>query len=55
MLSLGDNLPGDIIIATHICAHGSTSPHEPVPFMGSPVDMGVWSSPDKTDSVDSSC
>ncbi|GAB6181353.1 DUF1177 domain-containing protein [Desulfotomaculum defluvii] len=35
----GDKLPGDVIIATHICPHAPTQPHDPVPFMGSPVDM----------------
>jgi len=37
----GDVLPGDVIVATHICPHAPTEPHEPVPFMGSPVDMAV--------------
>lgn len=36
----GDVLPGDVIIATHICPDAPTQPHEPVAFMGSPVDMG---------------
>ncbi len=35
----GDALPGDVIVATHICPDAPTQPHEPVPFMGSPVDM----------------
>ncbi|MCL4367769.1 MAG: DUF1177 domain-containing protein [Actinobacteria bacterium] len=35
----GDTLPGDVIVATHICPDAPTQPHEPVPFMGSPVDM----------------
>jgi len=35
----GDQLPGDVIVATHICPNAPTQPHEPVPFMGSPVDM----------------
>ncbi|ABO50077.1 protein of unknown function DUF1177 [Desulforamulus reducens MI-1] len=35
----GDQLPGDVIITTHICPHAPTQPHDPVPFMGSPVDM----------------
>lgn len=34
----GDTLPGDIIVATHICPDAPIKPHEPVPFMGSPVD-----------------
>ena len=35
----GDILRGDVIIATHVCPNAPTEPHEPVPFMGSPVDM----------------
>jgi hypothetical protein len=38
MKSKGDVLRGDVMIATHICPHAPTQPHEPVPFMGSPVD-----------------
>ncbi|RKL61795.1 DUF1177 domain-containing protein [Thermoanaerobacteraceae bacterium SP2] len=39
MNSKGDFLDGDVIIATHICPDAPTEPHDPVPFMGSPVDM----------------
>lgn len=39
MQAQGDILPGDLIISTHICPHAPTTPHDPVPFMGSPVDM----------------
>lgn len=35
----GDILNGDIILSTHICPNAPTQPHEPVSFMGSPVDM----------------
>jgi hypothetical protein len=35
----GDNLPGRVIVATHICPNAPLLPHEPVPFMNSPVDM----------------
>jgi hypothetical protein len=35
----GDILMGDVIITTHICPKAPTLPHDPVPFMGSPVDM----------------
>lgn len=35
----GDVLAGDIMIATHICPNAPVTPHDPVPFMGSPVDM----------------
>jgi hypothetical protein len=34
----GDTLPGDVIVATHICPSAPVRPHDPVPFMGSPVD-----------------
>lgn len=39
MAGKGDRLAGDVIVATHICPDAPTQPHEPVPFMGSPVDM----------------
>jgi hypothetical protein len=39
MRAQGDALLGDVVIATHICPHAPTQPHEPVPFMGNPVDM----------------
>ena len=39
MKEQGDVLPGDVIVATHICPDAPTVPHEPVPFMGSPVEM----------------
>lgn len=39
MKKRGDVLPGDVIVATHICPDAPVTPHEPVPFMGSPVDM----------------
>lgn len=39
MAAAGDRLPGDVIVTTHICPNAPTEPHEPVPFMGSPVDM----------------
>ncbi|HHW19271.1 MAG TPA: DUF1177 domain-containing protein [Firmicutes bacterium] len=41
MAENGDVLPGDVIVATHICPQAPTIPHEPVPFMGSPVDMAI--------------
>ncbi len=36
-----DILKGDVILSTHICPNASTQPHEPVPFMGSPVDIAT--------------
>lgn len=35
----GDRLPGDVYVTTHICPTAPTQPHEPVDFMGSPVDI----------------
>jgi hypothetical protein len=37
----GDELPGDVLVSTHICPRAPVIPHEPVPFMGSPVDMAT--------------
>lgn len=39
MAQRGDKLPGDVIIGTHICPNAPTRPHQPVPFMDSPVDF----------------
>ena len=39
MSERGDRLVGDVLISTHICPSAPTIPHEPVEFMGSPVDM----------------
>lgn len=41
MRKLGDQLLGDVIVTTHICPNAPTRPHEPVPFMDSPVDIGT--------------
>lgn len=41
MQKKGDYLVGDVVVATHICPDAPTQPHEPVPFMGSPVNMEI--------------
>ena len=41
MRAKGDELDGDVIISTHICPDAPVQPHEPVPFMGSPVDTAT--------------
>jgi hypothetical protein len=41
MIAAGDRLPGDVIVATHICPQAPVIPHDPVPFMGAPVDMAI--------------
>lgn len=37
----GDRLDGDVVIATHVCPEAPIIPHDPVPFMGSPVPMQI--------------
>jgi hypothetical protein len=39
MKKRGDILQGDVMVTTNICPEAPVIPHEPVPFMGSPVDM----------------
>lgn len=39
MRTRGDILPGDVLLSTHICPDAPTQPHEPTPFMGSPVGI----------------
>ncbi|MFV0452254.1 MAG: DUF1177 domain-containing protein [Propioniciclava sp.] len=39
MQARGDALPGDVIIGTHVCPDAPTRPHDPVPFMDSPISM----------------
>jgi len=39
MYRMGDRLPGDVIVATHVSPNAPVIPHEPVPFMGSPVSI----------------
>jgi len=39
MATQGDHLDGDVIVTTHICPDAPTRPHDPVPFMDSPVDI----------------
>jgi hypothetical protein len=41
MQARGDVLDGDVVVTTHVCPHAPVVPHEPVPFMGSPVDMAT--------------
>ena len=41
MAASGDRLPGDVLVSTHICPDAPTEPHDPVPFMGSPVDIAT--------------
>ncbi len=48
----GDELEGDVIVATHICPNAPTREHHPVPFMDSPVDMADMNSYEVSDKMD---
>ncbi|WP_078544750.1 DUF1177 domain-containing protein [Litchfieldia alkalitelluris] len=48
----GDRLTGDVAITTHICPSAPTEPHEPVDFMGSPVDIFTMNKYEVLDEVD---
>lgn len=39
MYGRGDVLEGDVILSTHVCPDAPTRPHDPVPFMDSPVSV----------------
>ena len=39
MHAAGDQLPGDVVVCTHICPSAPTIPHDPVPMMGSPISI----------------
>ena len=52
MHQAGDRLPGDVIVATHVCPAAPVLPHDPVPFMGSPVDMATMNSHEVSEAMD---
>lgn len=52
MHSIGDVLAGDTVISTHVCPNAPTEPHEPVSFMGSPVDMSTANKMEITPNMD---
>ncbi|MCQ9367068.1 DUF1177 domain-containing protein [Brevibacterium sp. 50QC2O2] len=52
MAELGDRLPGDVIVATHVCPDAPTRPHKPVEFMDSPVDMGIMNRHEVDEAMD---
>lgn len=52
MSEKGDRLPGDVIVTTHICPDAPTEPHEPVDFMGSPVDIFTMNKYEVTPEMD---
>ena len=52
MQKKGDYLDGDVFISTHVCPDAPTSPHKPVPFMGSPVNMAQVNREEVSDDLD---
>lgn len=48
----GDILDGDVIVSTHICPDAPVIPHDPVPFMGSPVDMRTMNEMEVSEDMD---
>ncbi len=48
----GDRLEGDVFIATHVCPDAPTAPHDPVPFMGSPISMTQANKEEVDDALD---
>ena len=52
MKAKGDELKGDVVVATHICPNSPITPHHPVPFMGSPVDIAVMNREEIDDTMD---
>ena len=52
MRARGDVLDGDVVVSTHICPDAPTQPHDPVPFMGSPVDMATMNAKEVDEGMD---
>jgi len=52
MEARGDRLRGDVVVATHVCPRAPITPHKPVPFMGSPVDISVMNREEVDPSMD---
>jgi hypothetical protein len=52
MKGKGDRLRGDVEVATHVCPNAPISPHKPVPFMGSPVDISAMNREEVDGSMD---
>jgi hypothetical protein len=52
MAQLGDVLKGDVFVSTHICPNAPTRPHDPVPFMDSPINMSIANAEEMTGELD---
>lgn len=52
MARSGDVLKGDVFVSTHICPNAPTRPHDPVPFMDSPINMAIANAEEMTGDLD---
>lgn len=52
MQKQGDILKGDVFISTHICPNAPTRPHDPVPFMDSPINMTIANGEEMSENLD---
>ncbi|MDR1979576.1 MAG: DUF1177 domain-containing protein [Synergistaceae bacterium] len=52
MARRGDVLEGDVFVSTHICPDAPTRPHDPVPFMDSPINMTIANAEEMSDELD---
>ena len=52
MQKKGDFLEGDVFISSHVFPDAPTTPHEPVPFMNSPVETWQVNKEEVTDDLD---
>lgn len=52
MHARGDTVPGEVRIGTHVCPDAPVIPHDPVPFMNSPVDMATMNQHEVDDHMD---
>ncbi|RMB82529.1 DUF1177 domain-containing protein [Streptomyces shenzhenensis] len=52
MHARGDVLDGDVILSTHVCGWAPTRPHDPVPFMDSPVDIALCNREEVSEEMD---
>lgn len=52
MAQVGDFLKGDVFVSTHISPDAPTRPHDPVPFMDSPINMAIANGEEMSDELD---
>ena len=52
MSAVGDVLKGDVFVSTHICPNAPTRPHDPVPFMDSPINMAIANAEEMSEDLD---